>query len=445
MKRIILSSLLLLPALLSAQTDYVQMKNCSGLCFIPSEYSVDDDANLHILQNDGVAIYDNNLSLIKSINLPQQNFIYQSSRTRTRAVEGVERTAIEMVEDLTEVYASYAVSLDKDFATLSYEEKQDIIVAYDKDLYYTDVVVRNESEFSLFITEQYYGDNFFYYPVYSYEYPKAGVLLNKDGKVYRFRASYAYKYSDWSDYKVGYDTIKVENNILACNSVGSQNYLSRPFYLSSSLFNEDESLEYIRPIYSLVYTPIYSWAVEPDPDTPVTSEGEYVSKELAISGIEIVSETGAVLGSISFGEVYDKIGNFSLVDNSIISIGEGVSILQLGENRFISFDTVDEEDGTTSIYKHFYKINVTTSSVEAVNAPVCVKVVQNNQNSIEVNYNTDKVANAELYSTDGRRCASQSIDVGSGSFRMNVCGSGTYILTISEEGTFVGTQKILAK
>lgn len=445
MSKIILCFSLLIPTLLNAQTDYLQMKNCSDLCFIPSEYSVDESINLHILQDDGLGIYDNNICLIKTINLPQQEFSYQSSRTRSRNVEGVERIALKRLEEITDIYISYAASENKDYAALSYEEKQILIANYDYHYYGVAVDIRNEGDFSLIVSKEDYGDKFFYYPEYRYEYPKSGILLDKEGKVYRFRASYDYRYSNWSDYKVNYDTIKVNNNILACHCIGSQGSSSNSFYVSSTLFNQDNILEYLRPIYTMVDAPIYTITGESDPESPVTNDGEYSNKKLAICGIEIVNENGAILSSISFDNKYENIGNYTLSGDYIFSVGKGVSILQLGENRFISFDTVNEEEGTTSIYKHFYKIDVTTSLVEIVNTPICVKVVQNNANSIEVYYKTDKVTNAELYSVDGLRCASQNIDVGTGSFRMDVNSRGTYILTISEGGTLVGTQKVLIR
>lgn len=445
MKKIVLCLLLLSPIFSMAQTDYVQMKNCGSLCFIPSEYSAKEAPNLHILQSDGVGIYDNDISLVKNISLPLQEYTYQSSRTRTRSVEGVERNAIERLEEVTDMYISYAVSLNKNYEVLSYEEKQQLIADYDYYYYGVAVDIRVEEDFSLIVTKQYNGENFFHYPAYRYEYPKSGLLLDKDGKVFRFRASYSYKYSAWSDYTVSYETIKVENNIIACNIVGAQSSsLLPPFYISSTLFNDDSSLEYLRPVYTLVDAPVFSWDSGYS-EEPVTSEGEYSGKELAICGLEVVSESGTVLSSISFGKEYEKIGNLSLVGGSVIAVGSGVSIIQLGDNRFISFDTAEEEDGETSIYKHFYKINVATNSIETVSAPVCVSVVQNSPNTIEVDYNTDKDAHAELFSVDGQKCASQVINAGSGRFRMNVNGSGVYILTISEDSAVVGSQKILIK
>ena len=445
MKKTILGLLLLFPIFLSAQTDYVQMKSCGSLCFIPSEYSTDETPKLHILQSDDIGIYDNDISLIKSISLPQQEFTYQSSRTRSRSIVDVERTAIEKVNDITNVYVDYSVSQGKDFMNLSYEEKQKLIADYDYYYYGVAVDICDEGDFSLIVSKQYNGNNFFYYEAYQYAYPKAGILLDKDGKVYQFRATYTYKYSEWSEYLVNYDTIRVDNNILACNSIGAQSSLLYPFYLSSTLFNEDSMLEYIRPIYTLVDAPVYSWVGSENPEKPITSEGEYSSKELAICGIEVVSENGVVISTISFGKAYDRIGHFTLNGGSVFSVGEGVLILQLGDNRFISFDTVDEEEGITSVYKHFYKINEITNSVEMVNAPVCVRAMQNSANSIEVNYNTNKDAKAELFSIGGQKCASQSINAGIGRFRMNVSGSGIYILTIREDDTLVGSQKILIK
>ena len=444
MKKIILCLLLLSPILSKAQTDYVQMKNCSSLCFVPSEYSDKETPGLHILQSDGVSIYDNDISLVKNISLPLQEYTYQSSRTRTRSVVGVERTAVERLQEVTDIYMNYAASQDNDYATLSYQERQELIVDYDR-YYYgaTNTVVHDEGEYALIVYNEYFGNNFFNYPAYQYKYPKQGLLLDKDGKVYNFRATYDHKYSEWSDYTVSYETIKVENNIIACNIVGAQSSsLLSPFYISSTLFNDDNSLEYLRPVYTLVDAPVYSWSGDCS-EEPVTTDGEYSNKELAICGLEVVSESGAVLSSISFGKEYDKIGNLSLMSGIVVAMGSGISIIQLGENRFISFDTSEEDDGETSIYKHFYRINVVANSIEAVSAPVCVSVVQNSSNTIEVDYDTDKDANVELFSVGGHKCASQNINAGTGRLRMNVNGCGVYILTISEGGTVVGSQKVL--
>ncbi len=419
------------------------MKNCSNLCFIPAAYSAGDTVNLHILQREGVGIYDENISLIKTIGLGSRDFVFQSSRTRTRSVEGVERSSIVKVDEITKQYADFAAGQGLDFATLTLDEKKSVVIEFDRQ-FNADVEMRTEDEFTIFVSRNYIG-NYFCYRRFMYEYPKSGVLLDKDGKVYSFRAAYRYNYSAWSDYIVNYDTIRSENDILACNYIGTHGIASNRFYVSSTLFNEDELLEYIRPVYALVDAPVFSIITPDDPDEPVTNDGEYTAKELALCGIEIVSENGTVLSSISFGKEYDEIGNYQFANGNIFSIGDGVSVFQLGDNRFISFDTVDNEDGITSIYKHFYKINLRTNSVEAVNEPACIKVFRNDSHSIDVEYAVENDAVAELVSLTGVKSASQKIGAGVGNFRMSVKSSGTYILTLSENGAVISSQKIFIK
>lgn len=443
MRKIVICLSLLFPLFLQAQNEYVQMKNCSNLCFIPAAYSAGDTANLHILQREGVGIYDENISLIKTIGLDSREFVFQSSRTRTRSVEGVERSSIVKVDEITKQYADFAAGQGRDFATLTLDEKKSVVIEFDRQ-FNADVEMRTEGDFTIFISRNYIGNNYFYYHRFKYEYPKSGVLLDSDGKVYSFRAAYRYIYSTWSDYVVNFDTIRSENDILACNYIGAQGNSNR-FYVSSTLFNEDGHLEYIRPQYTLIDAPVISTVIPDDPDKPITMDSEYTAKKLTISGIEIVSENGSILGSITFGKEYDEIGNYQFINGNVFAIGDGVSVFQLGENRFISFDTVDDEGGVTSIYKHFYKINLRTNSVEAVNEPACIKVFRNDSRSIDVEYAIDNDAVAELTSLAGNKCVSQKIDAGVGNFRMSVKSSGTYILTLNENGTVISSKKIFIR
>lgn len=442
MKKRLFYLLLMLPVLLWAQDSHVQMKNCGGLCFIPDSYSAETTPVLHILQEEGLCIYDNNIGLIKCIDLPGQEFTYRSSRTRTRAVEGVKRSSMHLEEEITSVYTGFAASKGVDFQALTHKEQQDIIIEYDERFGgYPEM--RVEEDYTLFIHKEGGYGNFFNHYAYGTAYPKFGILLDKKGRVYRFNAAYEYEYSDWSDYTVVTQSITSEENVLALNLLNSGNSLFGRFYLTATLFNDDEALEYVRPVYTLVDVPLFESAVPGNSEEPVTSEGEYYNKGLAISGIEIVNDGGKVLSTISFGESYDRIGNFQFILGGMIEIGDGINVFELGNNRFISFDTVDEDNNI--IYKHFYRIDISTSAVEAVNAPVCIKVRQHTSRSIEVNYNSERPAVAELFSVDGLKCASRVLPAGSGSFSMNVEGSGAYILTFSENGNAVSSMKIMIK
>lgn len=443
MRKMLLLLFLLLSMTSYAQNDHVVMKSSGTLFFTPTEFSSDGNAVMHVMHNNGVSVYDNEIVLKKIVAVASQEFRYLSSKRRTRTVERVVRTAVECGENLTGTYVAYAASKGKEFSGLTYAEQQGVIMDYEKYLYNSDVEMREEENFTLFLSRNYNGMNFFNYTDYEYSYPKVGLLLDKNGGVYRFQAAYRYEYSAWSEYTADYDTISSEKNIFTCITHSTLGGGGSTFCISSTLFNDDEGLEYIRPVYTLVDAPVYEFVGDGNPEMPITSEGECFSKELAIRGLEIVGEDGAVLGLIDFDKEYSSIGNFSLMMGSVISVGYDIAIMELGENRFISFDTCADEMGTITIYKHFYKIKSGTSSIEPVNAPVCIKVLKKSELSVEVEYGNNSGIDVELSTIAGHKCDVKKLDFGRCTIDVN--GSGTYILTLRDNGAIVGSRKILVR
>ena len=437
---------LLLSATLCAQNDgHVMMKNCSTLCFTPNQYSASGDAVMHIMQDDAVGVYDNEISLVKNIDIPVLKFGYLSSSRRTRTVEQVVRTAVVRGELLTEIYTAYATKDGKDFAQLTYNEQRRVILDYETSIYNADIETREEDDCTLFFVREGNYSSFFNYHTYGFAYPKVGILLDKNGRVYRFNAKYSYKYSAWSDYEIGHDTIVGEKNVLSCVSINTQGDMSGSrYYITSTLFNDDEELEYIRPSYTLVDAPVYDIVGgDEESDLPVLSEGEYFNKELAIKGLEIVSESGTIIGSIDFGTHYSNIGIFTLIGGSVIYMGYDIQMLQLGGNRYLSFDTYADEMGSIAIYKHFYKIDAETNSIEAVNAPVRIKVLQTTPRGVEVECDLGSDADVELFTPSGQRCAVEKMNAGK--CVIDVDHSGTYLVGVRKKGVLLGSKKIMVK
>ncbi len=445
MKKFFCFLVLWLPVVICAQNEHIMMESSGTLCFTPIKFAAEGNPVMHINQADGIGVYDNEINLQKFIEIPSQEFRYLSSKVRTRVVNGVVRTSLNRVENLTDTYVAYAAANGKDYATLSYSERQNLILNRDAQLYHSNIDMREEENFTLFVNNNYLGGNYFNESGYGYSYPKSGLLLDKDGSVFRFTATYGYEYSGWSEYEASYDTITSEKNVLQCSCNNTLDNSGAVFCLSSTLFNNDEAVEYLRPVYTLVDAdaPIYEFVGGDNSEEPIISDGEYFSKELAIKGLEIVNENGAVVGSIDFDEEYSSIGHFSLIAGAVFSIADYVTILQLGDNRFVSFDTVSNEMDTITIYKHFYKINSATSSVEAVNTPVCIKVLQVSEQQIEVEYKGEREVDVELNAVTGQRCVERKMGTGKRVF--DVDGGGTYILTLRENGSLVGSQKIFVK
>lgn len=443
MKKILLSLLLAVPTLVGAQNEYVRLNKTGSLSFVPATLSADGSAVMHILQADGIGIYDNDIAQIKNIPISSQSFTYVCSRYRSRNLLGVERTALNKSEDITKNYSQYAQSNDNTiFDNLSCDEKIELIQSYES--YYNGTKLRVSTQGDVtFFTSLYPNDGYFNY---DYFYPERGIMLDADGRVYRFTAAYECSYSEWGEYVEEYATIESDKNVLNCSYIDAQgDAFSTNFYITSSLFNGDATFEYIRPLYELVddvseNSDIYN------AQGIVIGESTNYSKRLAIKGLEFVSEDGRVINNIQFDKEYDLIGaNLQYIGGSVLSLGYDVSIMQYGGNRFITFDTKESDnEGNAILYKHFYKIAAGTNSIEAVCAPVCMKILRSGAQSIDVRFDADKESEVTVNTLAGQQCAAQKVAAGSGGCSIDVPqGAGTYIVTLSEEGTLVDSKKIV--
>ena len=439
MKKILLSLLFAVPTLVGAQSEYVRLNKPGSLSFVPATLSADGNAVMHILQADGIGIYDNDIAQIKNIPISSQSFTYISSQQRTRDLL-VERTSFNKIEDITNVYSKYAQSRGFVFAELSREDKIMIIDLYEWENSET-LRVTTEGDITYFTSR--YLSNYFNN---NYNYPKHGILLDANELVYRFTATYENVFGEWGEYVKEYATIESEKNIFLCNNIDAQgNVPTTNFYITSSLFNGDAAFEYIRPLYVLVDDGSTDYEIF-NSDRVVIGNGTNYSKKLAIKGLEFVSEDGRVINSIQFEKEYDEIaGNFQILGNNLVYKGYDITIMQYGGNRFITFDTQEKDDeGNSVLYKHFYKIAAGTNSLEAVGAPVCMKVFRSGTQSIDVRFDTEKESEVTLNTLSGQQCAVQKVAAGSGGCSIDVPrGAGTYIVTLSEEGTLVDSKKIV--
>ena len=226
------------------------------------------------------------------------------------------------------------------------------------------------------------------------------------------------------------------------NSVGTA------FYITQTLFNQDNEYEYIRPVYTTSNKTVLS-EVTTDLETPKTNEGEAFYKELLFGGIEIVDSNRDVINSITFDEDYNIIGDLSSIYNNVIKAGADITILKMGEYRYITFDTAKEEDGKISIYKHFYKIDNIANRIEQVNTPVLISIVPavpNRNEPFQIHVENNANGKIIINTIQGIKQQEEPISAGKNIVNINATNKcGTYIVTQMRNGEISNTKKFFIK
>lgn len=459
MKKFVCSLLLASTTMMGVAQDgnHVQMQNVGNLSFIPSWFSNDGLSVFHLFQEDGVNIYDREIALQKNIAIEKQSETYLARKYRTRSVAGATRTSFKLEEELTSTYNSYSESeRGQTFAELSKEDKVELIVQYESYMYGSKPDVRNQSDGSVwFLNKSYsYPDMYFAYPYFEFEYPKTGLVLTADGKVCTFAATYEFNYSEWSELKEEYDTLEGAG-ILSCSYTNMDVNLPSTslFYVTQTLFNDDAEYEYIRPLYTLKEGPNDVIIEQPSYiESPVTTKNEegYGNKSLGIKGFSVVSANGDVVKTIEFEDVYDEIGQYTIISGSIFKYGGDVVILQLGDNVYLTFDTIGEdEDYNRVVYKHFYRIDSKTNSIEEAQPRILMNVVPatpKSNETINVNFENKEGCELSLTSVGGKLCYKLKVPAGQNQCHIDTnLSSGTYIVGVKGKSGIAETRKIIVR
>lgn len=170
---------------------------------------------------------------------------------------------------------------------------------------------------------------------FSYSYPIIFYKYANDGSLFEVLCAYSSRFDmdNWEkssesmvDYNIGYSCL--EYNALGGN-----------IYLTQTLFNTDDSYEYIKPTFE---------AVE---ETEESESKKIVHTNFYLTGFRIMSETGTSLASFSF-ETKGNTCEFHLVE--------------LNEKKYLCANM----DG----YNYYYKIDSQSSSIKQVGSPVKASV-----------------------------------------------------------------------
>lgn len=133
-------------------------------------------------------------------------------------------------------------------------------------------------------------------------------------------------------------------------------YTSNYFYITQTLFNDDEEYEYLQPIYE------YSQSKEErdqDGDVAIDYIETWYTPQLV--GFKIMTVTGTELQRIDF-DTHDGLDYYN----------ESLEIIKINGKYYLCVDAYSKttQDDDYSQYLFFYRINRETSSVQKVGAPI---------------------------------------------------------------------------
>ncbi len=416
--------------------------NRDNVITIPQEFSYDNSPKLTMYNfnpdSKNVLIYDENLSLIKTINLERKmTFDYQLSyNDEKREIKAVKETSKYLIEhsginsyqDFISEGKLYDLNFENRLTTVILENGDSLVTVYDRSFNQDSTI------------------NFFFYNQFGRKYPTNYWIFSK-GKAYHYRANYEIEYTDWhpagthiSNEHKEMEYIKLLNiNLNNCDA-HSKNY----FIVSQTLFNNDAEYEYIVPKYKLSSKGIsdsYDQISDNDPSRQVidTIKSTLITKdsEIVLAGFKIVSVNGTVVKDLDFSEDFEGYIYTSYA-----------YVITIGKNTYLAFN--GKINGVNSTV--FYKINRTTTEIKQVKmetaAMTLSPVVAERNATIDINLKDDNNAGSEIaiISTNGTQVKRISMPANQTTSQINInAPAGLYCVSRMQKGKVVETKKIVIK
>ena len=434
MKRIILSTTLALAmgSIASAQSiipGNVNFDYSPSVSF-PTEFSYDGKPRLMLWDDSdekSCNIYDENLNKVKTIKMKSLSFDFQLDvKTEEREIKSVD----EINKGVYKTWASLEEFIEWE-SNLNSSFTRDCLIFSPL----ADGGQRIDYDWTK-LDGQFYREDYF-----GKKYPFV-YMEEHDGKITGYRVDYEITYSDWVDKGITTENYSQELRPLRLENLNLNNNDTRlymRFYLSQTLFNSDESYEYLVPKYKLVEGTYSGDLSVEDPSRIELIRSSVVSKEasLALCGFQVVGEDGNVLQDLMF----DNYLGGSYVNDPVV--------LTIGSNTYIAFDGRDSEGQSVTI---FYKIDRTTSSIQKVRTVPdgmnLSSTIANRGADIQVNFNDNNEKGSEIsvFSANGAKVKSVKVPAGQKTATLNVNGSaGMYLINRAQYGKANETKKIVIK
>ena len=413
----------------------MQTDMMSGL-YLPAKFAADNTTRVVILgqNNNGSSsaqIFDENFTVKKSVNIPGKESnkltygetidrrpVWKQDTLGTSVLMGprTRAEAIKRIETYTGITVDSIVEKGKTIEFYSFSEIN-IYRGYD-----------NRAYCNIWKLEKKEGDIDVCLREYDLARP-SGVIYTGEWAV-----------SDDYDY-IGYGWLRMICD-MAYRDYDSDTYGAGSIALTQTLFNEDESYEYISPIYESLLVR-YD---ESDRDGDGEIDRKYSQYEANVIGFRIMSESGSVIQEVKFGN--------SLV--ALSSDGE-CEIFKLNGKMYLVWDVVeyriDNEDFNIPCYTIIYEINTSNgeSSVKQVGAPVKSKVYptfpRRGEHVIVEVGDCDKASEVQVTNLSGQVVYRTQISSGQSSISIPsaVLSKGLNVVTVSGLERKAESTKIIVK
>lgn len=402
---------------------------------IPKDYSFDGNSKLHFYDyDDNVSVYDDNIEVVKQFKLTDQTFSFERTYvTKTREVKNV---ASEVLN--SEVY------IDFNDYNMTYEEwlnQEEMMGGSD----YT--FIKKEMPDGTIKLYGYYSwsveSTIFAFNYFGAEYPMVYFLYNPtEGIIYRYNVRYKVEYTDWKEGEKETVSETYTSNPMKLhywNMALGQSEEGPSFYVSQTLFNEDEGYEYIVPKYTIVEEGGDLVSGDPEYGNQIVLSRRVLlsSGYPAQTGFRVMSSDGSVIKDIDFEEGF-RLDEYSNDDQYLIVMGNKTYIAIDGEYN-------DGEDNQRGFV--FYLVDGKETAIKQVKtAPIKMKVTKR-ANTIDVHLsNADQPSNIVVTNMNGMTLAKQNARAGQSEVMINTTApSGVYNVSRIQNGKVVDSSKVVLK
>lgn len=394
--------------------------------FIPSSYSSDGKAYL-VIDNDDydedrqLIVYDDKLNKVKTINVPapethqSYNVIKEREMVIIAKLWRRDKEQLEIWED------------NVDLSTL---DGAKTYLAEHRDFRVDSISVVEDSTFLFTFQEDYYYyheyDQFGRkYPTNFYAYVEKDAALYGINQIFSTEESYT---GEWTE-RTETDTYKSSYNghigIGEWYMNGANDHGGATLDLSQTLFNNDDTYEYIAPIYTLGNTNVY----EGDRDYDgVTDRISYHYSDY-MSGFKIVSDNGNTLQTVNMPE------NTELEEINLYSINDEKYICC--STRSLNRNTDDSYD----YYSIFYTITPGSgTAIKQVGEPMKTKVrptIADRNETITVELDGNGNGEKEIFVSNaaGQTVYKTKVAAGQKTVKINASGLSRGMNVISVKGS----------
>lgn len=402
--------------------------------FTPKEFTYDGKPVLQIKADDRISLYNDEIELTREIPVAEREFKYiLEYQDQKREIKSVNVTPYE--------------SLDRQFNERetfeAYLAEQEMLMDPDGTLVRKKL---SENETMIYgYSDRYSHSMFFHYDYFGTKYPTIYFIYRQDvDALYRIKAIYQIEYTEWTDAGHRQEEYSKQTPLVETlyrNLDEGACHDGVEFYVSQTLFNDDEDFEYLVPRVTMLKGGVYS-VLNPDvtfgQEPIILEKSECITENgrAAYTGLQVLSSSGSVVGEIDFG------GNYTLDDYDPY-----VRVITVGGKVYLAADCVDETKDETTYCTIFYRIDKRDGSIDRINvAPREARIRQEN-NTIHVSLSScDKPSVIDIYNAGGAKVASRQAKAGQENVSLDVhAPKGIYNVARVQDGSVIESRKFMLK